>query len=490
MDTAVQQMMNVVDTNIRLQQMNVSSILSYGSNLKIGSLKSLPTPNSTLDSDGDSISDWDEALTKFMKVHTDGSYDLPSMRTMLKILNVSALNDVALVTKPKNVVSNSSILAKNLLLKKVLPWASDPTKLDTDEDGIEDDMDAMPVDHADARFSRCEESNYSTLPENAWVTERLRASEDDYRSCNDDGSIISNLDYKYSYRVRFTALLAVVGLADARNGIANFGISELCSKLVCAFFSDGSQIGGLYHAPAAMEHFFVGLGTPYYFSDKDICELISSSPNNLEHLFYNLTKAMKYSEQITVDDSEIFFTTVPNANLKATCFDNKGHNCVFTGNEINKIEDTYWTNRHKNGIYMNSTHVDWHITVGESFGGIRAKIKRTGDTYTMTYRYCINDIYEWTPTQISRVNNLELEYVKDDLGYILHTLHRHGYAKEFAMSGSFEGTLTWKAGALIDDVAQQIKNDLKNIEGFRRWTNSNVFDKFYSNTHMDYNQIP
>ena len=115
----------------------------------------------------------------------------------------------------------------------------------------------------------------------------------------------------------------------------------------------------------------------------------------------------------------------------------------------------------------------------------------------MHYRYCMNDIYEWTPKRIISLEyqTHEPQYDTDDLGTILHALHQLGTAKEFLIDGSFVGEITWEEGASADDkfVFDQIADTMKNIEGNSRWAWSNCYDVYVgdkSPTSIDYRTIP
>ena len=380
-----------------------------------------------------------------------------------------------------------------------ISYRSDPNNSDTDGDGFDDANDNQPMLLADNRFQLCEQANYLTIPELAWVNERKVASDDDYRSAYNDHDtverMLSEIDfYGLSGTARLVLTLSVGVLADARFGIVDFGISTFTSKLLCLAFSEGSNIGPLYHAPQALENYFLGLGNSIHYDAADTSELISSSVNNLEHFVYNMTKAMQFGEQIAAEGSYTYFTSIPDANLKTTCFDDKGYNCKFTNKRPDESNSIFLPNRHHNGVYSNHTQVDWHLAIGESLGGIRAEIIRDGNYYTMTYRYCVSDIYEWTPTQIS---SFDLEtgepiYTKDALGTIFHYFHEIGYAKEFLIDGYFEGTITWEAGAAADDkdVFDQITATMKSTEGSMRWDLSNCIDTFVNRSRADYRALP
>ena len=238
-------------------------------------------------------------------------------------------------------------------------------------------------------------------------------------------------------------------------GMADFGastlFSDLCCKILIGMNGDNTiNSGYLVHSSRALENYFLGLGISFHYDAMEMSELILSSRNNIDHMVYNMTKAMQYAEQVGISDESVYFTTKSNAGLKVTCFDDKGNNC-----NISKQDDIK-KNDHHIGTYFNSKHVDWHVTIGESFGGIRAEVTRVGDTYTMKYRYCLNDIYEWTE-----------EPGELDIGNVLHPFHKAGYAKQFLLDGYWEGTITWKdgQGAYDKNVYNQIIETLRNNIG-------------------------
>ena len=268
-------------------------------------------------------------------------------------------------------------------------------------------------------------------------------------------------------------------VTDYRAGIADGVISPatsiLCSYILSGFYPSRDSIDShvkpsyLEHSPRAFEHYFSGQGTPITYSQADICELISSSDYNIDHLMYNLTQAMQYSEQIAVENQSVYLTSNSDAGLKTTCFDDKGHNCNLINGGI----------PNKHGItseYCNAVHVDWQVTVGESFGAIRGYVEKNGDTYILHYRYYMSDIYEWT-------NEGKL-----DIGTVLHFFHEIKWAKQFLINGYFEGTITWTEGQSATDwnVYNQLMDEMCEIEGDSRWNQSSRFYDYYRGNNISY----
>ena len=114
--------------------------------------------------------------------------------------------------------------------------------------------------------------------------------------------------------------------------MADFGastiFSDLCCKILIGMNGDNTiNSGYLVHSSRALENYFLGLGISFHYDAMEMSELILSSRNNIDHMVYNMTKAMQYAEQVGISDETVYFTTKSNAGLKVTCFDDKGNNC-------------------------------------------------------------------------------------------------------------------------------------------------------------------
>lgn len=75
--------------------------------------------------------------------------------------------------------------------------------------------------------------------------------------------------------------------------------------------------------------------------------------------------------------------------------------------------------------------LDWFFTLGGggSSAGIVATVSREGDIYSITYRYCLYDTYDWT------IESRVLPILPQDIE--IHGLHRAGLAREFNIFGTF-----------------------------------------------------
>ena len=443
-----------VDTAADEMIAHINSILdtSYhallSNRLKTVTLKSKLNPLSNVDTDEDTLSDWEEADTRYITVSEDGTVQLPTIQQLLSHIDINSILDFA-----GNSHAARYEMFRAILKRQVLPCVSDPTLKDSDGDGLSDEIDNYPVLIADNRFSLCDSSNYGVMPENNWVNERWKVSNEEYHSLVKE-ELEQKINNLYSYPIRGIEALLVWLFTDTKGCVADFGLSiplsHLFSSILASFHNKEFENDGyLNYAPEALEHYFLGSGTAIHYKQEEICDLILSSKNNIDHLIYNITKAMQYAEHVAKCNSCIYFSTAPDSEFKLSCFDNKGKNCYF-------IEWDIEPNGHLLGCYYNPRHVDWHNTVGESFCGINAGISYLNGVYTMRYRYYLNDIYEWVNTG-----------GMDDIGTPLHFFHEAGYAKQYLIDGFFEGEISWKEGdsALEKSVYDSIINTMHEIQG-------------------------
>ena len=338
-------------------------------------------------------------------------------------------------------------------------YRSDPNNPDTDGDGISDDKDGKPLVAADTRFELIDSIDYQ--PSVNWVDTRYQESQ----NCHD--SLFP--DYGPIEYTTLNSLILSLGASLTNPYFPVIGPvgTMFSSYMLAGFYEDidgnppYTNVNNVFNASTALMHYFSGLGTTVTYSEKDMCTMIASSSNNIDHLLRNITYSMQYAEQIAISEEKAFFVNSSDSPLKITCFDDKGDNCDSKLSDI-ALSDQYYSAHQggNNARYCNSTHVDWHNTVGESLGSIVCEVKKTGSTYSMTYRYYMIDIYEWVQDPHGTV---EL----DDIGSILHVYHHDGSAQQYLMNGFFEGTIIWEEGdsAYHKNVFEQIRNTIVSIEG-------------------------
>ena len=84
---------------------------------------------------------------------------------------------------------------------------------------------------------------------------------------------------------------------------------------------------------------------------------------------------------------------------------------------------------------------DWNYSIGDSFVGMVFTVTRKNKKYTISYRYCLQDYYEWG-------------YHVDGKDEAQHMLHECGLAREFPVFGVLNATLTWEKGYRIETYNQ------------------------------------
>ena len=110
-----------------------------GTNFKTGRLLTALRENSLVDTDGDSISDWQEANTALLTIRSDGTVTLPALQDLFDSATISAILN--------RTYTNEAVrrgMAATFKNKKVLPCVTDPTSADTDGDGYADVSDPFP----------------------------------------------------------------------------------------------------------------------------------------------------------------------------------------------------------------------------------------------------------------------------------------------------------------------------------------------------------
>lgn len=399
------------------------------------------SPDNDIDTDKDTLTDWEEVDTERLIWYGNGIFDIPTFNVAAVVLQMQRFSS----DFSENCFSSPTT-------RYYLPIISDPTVKDTDGDQIDDNRDNLRMIKADSRFSLSDQDSYDTLPEIDFVTERWAESNVNYNTLVEN-EVLNLINKGYSVPIRLLEVLLIFLVTDSHAGMVDGGVSfataYICSAILVGL-GDGNlkNAGVLIYAPDALEHYFAGFGTTIHYDQEEMCDLILSSRNNIDHLNYNLTKAMQYAEQVARTEEFVYFTSTPNSGFKFSCYDDKGGNCIFREKDVKSFV-------HSTGSYCNPRHLDWHNTVGESFCGMRVMVNYYEGTYTMKYRYYLNDIYEW-------VNEGDF-----DIGMILHYFHEMGYAKQFLIDGYFEGTISWQEGssALDIDVYQQIIDTMHEIQG-------------------------
>lgn len=359
---------------------------------------------------------------------------------------------------------------------QITPFSDKILYDDKDGDGIPNKYDPYPDEPYDERFEIV--SDYSYEPSIDFVDRHYKNSQECYDSMLPAPNITGRL-----------GAIITIALRD----------SNSCADILAPYLDQASFDFGLHperekypsaigHAFDAMRHYFWGSGKTVKYSQKDTCEMISSSEQNLMHLFNNINSAMRCSEETLKDGNTVIISLKSNQKIKAACLiQNKGEN--DTVNPIDEVRceiDTNNTGLRLHGMsYCNYVHRDWNLTTGEALVTMVAKVERKGDKYIMNYRYYFKDIYEWA---------YHYEIRHDTISTPLHAAHEAGIAQEYLMQGYYEGNLSWSDCEKVTDrnVAQQIFLTLADKEGGLGnnpsviWLDSNEVDRFKEKLSMEW----
>ncbi len=236
------------------------------------------------------------------------------------------------------------------------------------------------------------------------------------------------------------------------------------------------------HASAALTHYFFGDGKTVTYSAEDICEMISCSENNLDHLHSNLTWVMKCAEQTLNDGKQIVLATKSDSQMKSACNVDRGSSDGGLSCQEFSVRPFYQIlpdSGYTGCTFFNYLNKDWINAVGEAAASVVAVIARSGDRYEMRYRYIVKDIYEWTAHYDEAGNFFdEPHYHLEPTS--LHWFHEFGSAEEYLMYGEFEGVLAWTAGqtAFDSDVFETVKQTLKDNVSWKSWLEGNEYERF------------
>ena len=103
------------------------------------------TPNGTTNSDTDSLTDWEEIDEEKIKVNSDNSIELP----------VFYMADLVGHLTKFNQNGDYNFLVNDFYPRYYLPILSDPTNEDTDDDGLNDDVDEFPKQNFTINLNNC-----------------------------------------------------------------------------------------------------------------------------------------------------------------------------------------------------------------------------------------------------------------------------------------------------------------------------------------------
>jgi len=414
------------------------------------------------DADTDGNIDFKEATVKIgaAQLDTNGNLIFPSL---YDVCDISESTRIGLEQFMMNKAISDKLISGAI---QIIPFSDKILYEDSDGDGMLNKDDPYPDEAFDERFMIVDDINY--VPSIEFVEERYEKSRDCYNSFNILTSSPTDIDLMY--RAKLSGI--TVSLLSMNNpSISDELISELLGLGYSMDFGPHPERSecsrSMNHAGFALAHYFANTGLPIIYNEADVCELLSCSKNNLDHFHRNLTRTMRCSEQILMDNQNISIASKKDSKFKAACNVNRGAiDGGFDCDVNNDGNPTY----HSNGIQFNYVHRDWWNTIGEAGAAVVADVSRSGDEYIMDYTYYVIDIYEWA-----------WHYDDDMLSGIFHSFHESGDAMEYLMIGSFSGTIKWKKGenAYTMNVCNQIKSTMQNwVDDSEQWNSFNEYDRF------------
>ena len=142
----------------------------------------------------------------------------------------------------------------------------------------------------------------------------------------------------------------------------------------------------------------------------------------------------KVSDTISYDVSAAISTTWP---------DHVNEDIVITNITIMR---TSQANSFYAKDFPKALELDWECTLGTGGSGaaINASVTRNGDNYTVKYKYCLYDTYDW------EINGSFVIGLPKD-AQMHEMLHMTGLAREYHVYGEFTNTFTVPS-SLIDEL--------------------------------------
>lgn len=117
-----------------------TTTILLSNNLKKVQLKGLLSPTNGIDSDEDTLNDWDEADNRYITINADGSVSLPTIQNLLSHIDIEGILDYA---GHEGAARNAMFNA--IRNREVLPCKTDPSCEDSDNDGYTDFSDPSPM---------------------------------------------------------------------------------------------------------------------------------------------------------------------------------------------------------------------------------------------------------------------------------------------------------------------------------------------------------
>jgi hypothetical protein len=328
------------------------------------------------DTDGDGILDRDELGEMIQRDMTPFIEALRASRGI-----VSAHSMVQSISSMNNYTGTDTHV-------ETWQFYSNPTRADTDGDGMPDNLDPEPRIPHDPRFIFVRNATYR--PPNSEVSNNQLLSEDRYAD-----ETLSWYDLRARYiltSIQSRAQLTTVG------GMA---------------FDYPNAVRGL-------GHFLQNTGDNLSISIRHLLD----TDNGRDNFNINMDAFLRASEQMVLDGMTRNISTI-----------DQGYR-----------DDRFWATLYPferrlraNVLPSQSNERDWFFFVNNATAAMTGSVSRDGDNFTATINYFLDDMYDWEPGST------------DSGGIVLDgemaLLHAYGWAQEYRVDGHIRGIeIRWSRG--------------------------------------------
>lgn len=370
--------------------------------------------NGTINSDSDTCTDWEETMNDFIKFDSNGNAVLPTIKELSSVI------DSSILLKPAGNIG----LAKNamyaaIMNRTVLPCKSDPTRGDSDYDGILDNDDLKPFEVFDHLF---EVTNYNN-------TEPIDIYPINLKNQLDELNKLHGFDFptsltKFEDMTLLDSLFSEIGVFALPTAAIIADLTNLPGKILD---EDG---GYMPNASKFLLHYCGNSGTDLNF---DADEPIACTAAGREIFNKTMNRLIAEAEATLADGATVCVSTRANRNL-------------YSAEEVDYLLVNFYN-------YSNPMEFDWDYSIGCGTTGIVAEITRNGHEYTMKFKYCIFDLYDWDKEQEAS----------------LYYLNCKGKAKCFKSIGVYEDSFKWIRGNRFIPVTSGSLDSIYELEYAQIW---------------------
>ncbi len=367
---------------------------------------------STINSDSDDLTDLEEVKTEFLQYDSDGYAVLPTVKDI-----VSKLNSPIILSKDGNKdLLKCSMFAKVLELR-ILPCKSNPANYDSDYDGIKDGDDLNPYEKIDHLFVT---ARFDNEPESIYPKNKI-VSKNRLDVIHDSAGPFAPVDTK-GMSLKNYLLFMNSDLSDISNDTESADIDDRIRRRVLSFGSllaDTTPIPGMYYstkrngykmpnAAKFMRRYIQNSGEDLVF---EADEPIACTFEGRRPFYYLMNRVIDASEDTLADGATL-------------CIATRGDRSEYSKEEVDSLYVDFYN--HVN----NPMEFDWMFSIGKGTSGVIAEVTRNGDEYTMRFKYCFFDLYDWDQNEESE----------------LYKLNSKGLAKCFRSIGVYEDSFRWIKG--------------------------------------------